>query len=274
MVVNPCFALYGRTNIAECFTQPGDYFDLGGPCTKVPIMADPRTYIDSNVSHIVIGGGGIYKEGRINTWHMLKAIVRCAPAHMPVIIWGMGINDHGRLDRRYDPSLHVLEGHPNVLIGLRDAFYHNYVPCVSCMRPEFDEPPALERSVGMYLHHSFELKANYAVMSNKVEGDPEAYFKKVVAFLGSSEVVVTNTYHGAYWATLLNRKVVVVAPFANKFMGLKYEPLILSVTSTIPDAVHDAQSYPDALGESRRLNLKFLGQMRELCASRDVRNPS
>lgn len=35
-------------------------------------------------------------------------------------------------------------------------------------------------------------------------------FNETVAFLGSSEVVLTTSYHGLYWATLLGRKVVVL----------------------------------------------------------------
>lgn len=31
-----------------------------------------------------------------------------------------------------------------------------------------------------------------------------------VSFLGSSEVVLTTSYHGLYWATLLGRKVIVL----------------------------------------------------------------
>ena len=43
---------------------------------------------------------------------------------------------------------------------------------------------------------------------------------KTIEFIGSGDVVVTNSYHGAYWATLLG-KVVVAFPWASKFYGLK-----------------------------------------------------
>ncbi len=94
-------------------------------------------------------------------------------------------------------------------------------------------------------------------MTNLVQGDAEAYFESVIQFLASAEIVVTNTYHGAYWATLLNRKVIVIAPFSNKFMGFKYEPVIVRGLKDVKDAVHDARRYPEALSDSRELNVAF-----------------
>jgi hypothetical protein len=40
---------------------------------------------------------------------------------------------------------------------------------------------------------------------------------RIFAWLGSSETVVTNSYHGAYWATLFGRKVIVVNAYSGKF---------------------------------------------------------
>ena len=47
-------------------------------------------------------------------------------------------------------------------------------------------------------------------------------FEDVVAFLGSGAVIVTNSYHGAYWATLLGRPTVLWNPWCSEILLLKY----------------------------------------------------
>lgn len=225
MVLNACYAFYGAVNIAENFTQPVDYFDFGEEVLKVPIHKDVEAHLRDKPSLVIFGGGGLHGEG---AWLRLRQFVDAAPETLPIVVWGMGINDHGRLDRNYHSVLSYLEQRRNVLIGLRDCFYPAYVPCVSCMRPEFDAELPLQHEVVFYAHHSFpNVSLPCPTMSNRLEGEPHAYFQRVISFLGSAELVVTNTYHGAYWAMLLKKKLIVVAPFSNKFMGLKCQPVIV-----------------------------------------------
>jgi len=47
--------------------------------------------------------------------------------------------------------------------------------------------------------------------------------EEVIAFLASGEVVVTSSYHGAYWARLLGRKVALL-PRGSKFWHLPPAP--------------------------------------------------
>jgi polysaccharide pyruvyl transferase WcaK-like protein len=256
MIINPCFVTYATTNIAEHFTQPVDYFKFSGDVKKVPLSRPASDYLDPSVTMIIVGGGGIVRDEKTNAWLWLKAIADQAPT-LPIVIWGMGINDHGRFDRNYDETLSDLESRPNVLIGLRDAFYRCHVPCASCMRPEFDTAFPVQHEIGLYVHHAFDLQLACPRMSNQVSGNPISYFWRVLQFLGSCDVVVTNTYHGAYWATLLKRKVIVVAPFSNKFLGFKHEPIIIHDISWLTTAVKIARSYPHALSESRQANIAF-----------------
>jgi hypothetical protein len=258
MILNVCFLDYTTVNVGEALTQPADYFEFGHTIAKVPLL--PFTPTDM-VSGIIIGGGGLVRRYHNNAWLALKEVVDRTPDTVPIVIWGMGINDHGRLDRRYDETLLHLEERRNVLIGLRDCFYDRYVPCVSCMRPELAEAIELQEKVGVYFHHSYPLPfdtiCKWPAMSNEIQGDRISYFRRVVQFLGSCETVVTNTYHGAYWATLLNRRVIVLSPFSNKFMGFKYEPVIIKNVQAMDDALKLTQSYPDALSDSRKASIAF-----------------
>jgi hypothetical protein len=269
MVVNLCYVDYAATNIAEHFTQPIDYFEFHDEVKKVPLYSDVSTYLDQDLTLVIVGGGGI-AGGR--GWQQIQHVVKSLPTATPVVIWGMGINEHGRLDRHYNDALHYLEQRPNVLIGLRDCFYKTYVACASCLRPEFDSRFRVEHEIVFYAHHEFsDLVLPCPTMSNRVEGNPLDYFQRVIAFLGSADIVVTNTYHGAYWATLLNRNVVVVAPFSNKFMGLRYEPVIVQDVGVLSPMLKDAsrrelarhllKRFPMAAFESRESNRRFYRQV-------------
>jgi exopolysaccharide biosynthesis predicted pyruvyltransferase EpsI len=79
---------------------------------------------------------------------------------------------------------------------------------------------------------------------------------QVIAFLGSAETVLTSTYHGAYWSTLLGKKVVVVDPFANRFFGMKHMPAI-GAAENLQTLRGNARAYPEALEECRAANRSF-----------------
>jgi hypothetical protein len=265
MLLNPCYIHYAKINVAEHFTQPVDYFDFADTARKIPISVATK-YLDSGVTAVIAGGGGIYGEA----WKNLTSIAERLPSSIPLVVWGMGINDHDRLDRNYPEELGVLESKPNVMLGLRDTFYRTYVPCASCMRPEFDARFATEREIGLYVHQDFNVTVPYPTMSNRVVGDPLTCFWRVLKFLGSCDVVVTNTYHGAYWATLLNRRVIVVAPFSNKFFGFRHEPVMIPNIAGLQNVLPLAKSYPTALTECRAANRLFYERV--LAFQREIRS--
>jgi len=253
MIVNFGFRNYGRINIAENFSQPLDYFAFGDESVIADLGQRVDPFIDG-LSMIIIGGGGIYDR---QTWKRLHKIAKRVPSTIPVIIWGMGINDHRSRDTAYDAILGKLEGHANVLIGLRDRFYNRWVPCASCMRDEFDRKFETRHDIVYYGHLDAQLDLPYPVMTNETVGAPLERLGRVVEFLGSAEAVVTNTYHGAYWGTLLGKRVVVIKPFSNKFFGLRHQPEIVDDATEIEAAAGRARSYENALAESRAANMDF-----------------
>jgi hypothetical protein len=260
MIINACFDnVRTTTNVAEAFTQPVDYFSFDDEVEKRPLASLTQSDLKDNVTMLIIGGSGVFGA---TTWRTLQRIVDIAPQTLPIIIWGMGINDHGRLDRNYPDILPQLERHANVLIGLRDAFYNNYVPCVSCMLRELDSCVDTRHEIGFYVHKILDISLHYPTMSNEIVGDAQSHLCRVLHFMASCEIVVTNTYHGAYWATLLNRKVIVAMPFSNKFLGFKHEPVIIRDIRFLGQVTHLAKSYPQALAECRRINHEFYSRVR------------
>jgi hypothetical protein len=268
MILNLCYMAPPRTNVGDRLAHPTDYFVWDDPVVKQSLLAPVAEDVRA-ARMLIIGGGGIVRHPARNDWQQLRRVVDMAPISTPVVIWGMGINDQGRLDTTYDDCLRYLEGRDNVLIGLRDVMYSNCVPCVSCMRRELDEKYKIERRVGLYSHEAYEVPLDIPRMSNRFEGDPYTYFREVIQFLGSSEIIITNSYHGAYWATLLGRKVIVTQVFSNKFLGLPFQPMIVQDPRNCERSVdyldEHAKRYDEALSESRERNRVFKKRIDEFC---------
>lgn len=272
MVVNLCFFAPPRTNVGDRFTHPTDYFTWGFETRKYPLGTPATTYLLPLPSVVIVGGGGVVRDPKRNDWFTLSRIAAEVPHEIPLVIWGMGINDYGRLDVAYDVTLDFIETRPNVLVGLRDRFHRNYLPCASCMRPEFDQEFGIQHEVGVYCHESIDIPLDYPRMSNKFNGDPECHLERAIAFLGSCEYVITNSYHGAFWATLLGRKVIVVSPFSNKFLGFKFEPVIVQDLRYVVHHLRYLKSicrqYSKALADSRALTVEFANTVGDLIRRR------
>ena len=97
---------------------------------------------------------------------------------------------------------------------------------------------------------------------NKLD-NTETNLEKVLCFLGSANTVLTSSYHGAYWATLLGRNVIIVNPFSSKFFGFKHTHPIVD-ESNWKAKQKEVRSYPEALEECRRANVEFLEKVLNL----------
>jgi glycosyltransferase involved in cell wall biosynthesis len=131
------------------------------------------------------------------------------------------------------------------------------------MHPLFDRHYEIKHPFVVYEHktHSPIAISGLPRLTNQ-----EKDFGKVISFLGSAECVITSTYHGVYWATLLNRKVVLLNPFSSKFSGFRHMPAVAN-EKTWKDAGAGAKNYPEALNECRSANLRFREKFREIAGS-------
>lgn len=84
---------------------------------------------------------------------------------------------------------------------------------------------------------------------------------KILDFLSRGDVVVTNSYHGTYWATLLGKRVVAV-PHSSKFLAFKHPPVMVETLDEWRNALRGATAYPTALSESREANRDFRATVR------------
>jgi hypothetical protein len=232
------------SNIGDFYSNPSNYFSLGD------IRTDIRQYTPTRIhSNIVVGGGGLLNKS-------FYPELRTLTTRRSLIYWGVGENNLTDVKERYHPfaPVHVPSDirESAKLIGLRDyASGFPWAPCPSCMHPLMDMRPIKTSEIGFFMHKRVILNSEkYPVMSNE-----NMNLFKVLNFLGSCETVVTNSYHGVYWATLLGCKVVCV-PFGSKFYHFRHPPAFARPDEW-KNSVSIARSYPESLQECRTATMEF-----------------
>ena len=195
---------------------------------------------------IIFGGGGFLEQDYFKDYMnvLLEAKTKL------LVGWGIGHNVHGACDILY--SSHKYSDKFD-LLGVRDSTnYFEWVPCASCMHPIFDKISEVRNKIVIYEHKNFPLRGmnlNFPKMRN---GDD---FEEVIEFLGTAELIITNSYRGAYWATLLKRRVIIMQPFSSKFFGF-HHPLMVANNFNVED-IDNVPIYPNALKDAREANISF-----------------
>lgn len=225
------YHLNSVSNVGDLASAPGLYFPEHAHEIH---FADIDGAPQSEHKGVILGGGAILQ----------RIIERQDDFNAPTVIWGAGYTIRGASS--YVP-FHLQADRYN-LIGVRDFNTpYPWVPCASCLSPLFDRTYEITREYVFFENRPHGLLP-YADMGNDCLDLPH-----VIQTLASAETVVTSSYHGAYWATLLGRRVLAF-PFSSKFFGLRHPPVMI-------DPAHwkgaRGQCWPDALHECRTANLAF-----------------
>ena len=95
---------------------------------------------------------------------------------------------------------------------------------------------------------------------------PHGLISEVVDFLASSALVLTSTYHGLFWATLLRVPVVVFGIFSSKFNSFPWPSVGWSGNLTLDAGIagEGSRDYVTALSYCRTANRAFHGRVLEL----------
>lgn len=269
-------------NIGDFFSSPLHYFDFPGyEVSKIDIRTldkdSPKDDADSPLPHhAIVGGGGLIFERFLNNFRRLQA----RKDDRRLVMWGAGHQiyqfDQGQ-KFEYLPYLEKFD-----LVGIRDfGSGYDWVPCVSCMHEVFDRQYPIEHEFVVFSHKKFQINIeNFPRMTNEAQN-----FEEIVSFLASGETILTSSFHGAYWGTLLGRKVLAF-PFTSKFFTLKHpatlypmkhwhqpdrslrifgktlyqrydETKFLCDTEDWRSHLKHCQSYPESLSECRDRNRRF-----------------
>lgn len=236
------------TNVGDWYCAPSRYFaDLRGP--EQDILQPDFGSLDGAV---VLGGGGLMARTFAEP---MAALAERRPQLRALIAWGVGesliVDRSGGLVSPYDGPLPDYLGHFD-LVGVRDhGTGQRWVPCASCLLPQFDTPTMPRHDIVIYEHKRIPIP---------IEGFPRRTndgddIDEALAFLASGELVITNSYHGAYWATLLGRRVIAI-PNMSKMYRFRHAP-ILCRPENWRRHTSLATAYPEALEECRAANHSF-----------------
>ncbi len=237
-------------NTGDMASCPARWFDF--PEHRVQTYDEPLHECDT----VIYGGGtmGNWLQGR-----KLPNIRRIA--------WGIGSSRHGETEPWPDP-----EGF--ALVGVREWSLEReaagvWAPCASCMSPLFDDDYPKRDGAVLFVNASPSIKSRYPVA---VGGLPvmenDRPLAEIVAFLGSAATVITNSYHGVYWATLLGRNVVCL-PYSSKFYGFRHPP-VYSLDGGLDWRARAVESFDhsDALAECRAATRAFYGRVMGIVGER------
>lgn len=135
------------------------------------------------------------------------------------------------------------------LVGVRD---HNtgyqWVPCASCMHPALHKEYAIKNDV-IWFEHKKQLVKNFGNESIPRFVNSGNNVDQAIELIGSSNIVITNSYHGAYWATLMKKRVIVVDAWSSKFNFMKHKPYFIDSRTDWKDVIDDVKVYDGALAE-------------------------
>jgi hypothetical protein len=243
-----------NTNAGDWWSPPIRYFRFKNPKAIDILKCNQLPNIESV---FVVGGGGLGRPFFSNALNNLKRPDR----KYKLISWGAGCDvaedRAGIVDVSNDPIGSYFNGFDeNGLRVFPESPSHTWVPCSSCMWPGFERYRALIpiEKIGVYEHKRVPIKfqefQNYPKLSNA--GDS---IEEKLSFMARFEIIVTNSYHGVYWASLLNRKVICI-PFKSGLFTFKHQPKYLKDDfSSI--RVDEIATFPNALEECREANVDF-----------------
>ncbi|MCG6134761.1 MAG: polysaccharide pyruvyl transferase family protein [Nostoc sp. LLA-1] len=276
------------TNIGDLFSAPTKYFSFPGYTVE---QADIRTINIDDIrdKHIIVGGGGLLYSPFLDSFAKLIE----SKAHTKLIAWGIGQQAYGTSGKiqeldNFDYSQYLKNFD---LVGIRDFNHkYNWVPCSSCMHPGFDKKREIKHEFVVFSHKKFQIKiGNFPHLTNNNQDIAE-----ILDFLGSCETILTSSYHGAYWGTLLGKKVLSF-PFSSKFSTLKHPTGIFPIQKWVQNKfklsifnktllelhyknkfsckidnwqhyLKDCKSYPESLSENRERNHWYYSQILDTLA--------
>lgn len=253
-----------QTNAGDWWSAPFRYFPFRP--TEVLDIMNLQSVPAREGDCVIVGGGGLGRE----TFREALQIIQAPTRSYRLIAWGVGADLSVNLEGTVaDTTADLLGGYFDGFdrVGTRvwhPEGRHEWVPCASCLHPQLclyrDRVPI--QLIGVYQHKRVPIGFNSREYSSSMAMDNSGDdIEEKLEFLSRFEYIITNSYHGVYWATLLNRKVLCL-PFKSGLYSFRHKPVYIQDNLT-DDHLHQALSYPNALEECRMANLKFYSSLIE-----------
>jgi hypothetical protein len=188
-------------------------------------------------------------------------INKTAEDKSPRFIWGAGHN--GDVSKKTKKELNF----PNWLTefnltGIRDWDQgYNWVPCASCMHPALRKDYSIKNDI-IFFEHKKQLLKDFGTESIPRFVNSGSNIEQTIELLGSANIILTNSYHGAYWGTLLKKRVVVIDPWSTKFLNFKHAPTLLEKDESWKKAIDRSVIFQSALSECVTANETFWNKIK------------
>lgn len=254
---------FDRKNQGDVLSGPYNYFEFDDfekmSWDNEILEGSP---IERKAGGTVIIGGGIYFT---NTKPRLDRLIAKSKNY---IGWGIGLDPRTNL-KEYISKFTLLgtRERKSPFINNKNVFY---VPCSSCMHDYFDKylnedvRETFNKKIAIHLNHGF----NEKLISNKFKDFQITYttdpFEKTIQNISSAEYVITNSYHGAYWGSLMGRKVICLTTNVPKWEGL-HDGIVQTSLKFISESLEKAKPIPlEYLIECRKLNQEFYQKIKNI----------
>lgn len=177
------------------------------------------------------------------------------------ILWGAGHN--GEVSKKTKNQLNFPDWLSEFnFVGIRDWNQDfNWVPCASCLHPALQKKYSIKNDV-IFFEHKKQLLKDFGDESIPRFINSGSNIEQTIELLGSANIILTNSYHGAYWGTLLKKRVIVIDPWSTKFLNFKHMPVLLDNTNSWKSAVEKAEIYSNALDDCISTNELFWNKIR------------
>lgn len=192
-----------------------------------------------------------------------KTISKLNVTDKPKFVWGAGHNESGEYNKEdltWPESLANFD-----LIGIRDyncPSMYQWAPCASCMHPALRENYTIKNDI-IWFEHKKQLIRDFGTVSIPRFINSGSNIEQTIELLGSANIILTNSYHGAYWGTLLKKRVIVVGPWSTKFHFFKHSPTFLNRKENPLNAIDRAVVYENALEDCIYATEKFWKKIKE-----------
>lgn len=227
----------------QYWDMPHNLLDLDDPEFNDKIQACNET--------IIIGGGGLLNycadwNDRIN-----RTLKSAQEGGIKIYGWGLGYNRHiGNCEELPPINLHLF-----TVLGFRHIVEgYKLIPCPSCLSPLIEYQGATELNPGVIEHLGFPLKElPYPKVNNK---DP---MQKITDFIKTHNPIITNTYHGGYWTTLIGKSLILYKPFSERHYNQLGTYIETHNHKQVKVAIdHRKPQIPECLSKCRQINEQFL----------------
>ncbi len=181
-------------------TNPFFYFDnqIGTEYIKVDNIKR-KIEVGPSSGHVVISGDIALDDNRI----LSRLEEWTSYEFKSTSIW------NGRFTRQVENPIEYYSVLDKVdLLSFRENYGGSkWVPCVSCMHKIFNRNTE-KTTIGLGAILNGKLKKKTDLKVPTVQ-DSES-FKNICALIAASEVIITNSFYGAYWSMLMGKRVMVM----------------------------------------------------------------